>query len=66
MCGLQYLISNDQRKIADILDKLSGKIDVSKNKKDRLQELFQTLLHQLMTAQIRVDDLDLSALNLEP
>jgi hypothetical protein len=28
-----------------------------------LQTLFRTLLHQLMTAQIRVRDLDLSALD---
>jgi hypothetical protein len=33
---------------------------------DILNDLFHTLLHQLMTAQIRVDDLNLSSLNLEP
>lgn len=31
-------------------------------KRDALQALFRTLLHQLMTAQVRVGDLDLSAL----
>jgi hypothetical protein len=33
------------------------------SKRDSLQELFRTLLHQLMTAQLRVDNVDLSDLN---
>lgn len=33
--------------------------------KKQLQDLLRTLIHQLMTAQIRVDDLNISALNLK-
>ena len=57
---------DEQKKIAFRLGLLDKKLDVIYGRKKILSELFQTLLHQLMTAQIRVDDLDLSALNLEP
>lgn len=47
------------------LDVISEKINQHQVKLNTLQDLFQNLLHQLMTAQIRVDDLDLSAIDLE-
>ena len=47
------------------LDLISEKINQHQAKLNTLQDLFQNLLHQLMTAQIRVDDLDLSAIDLE-
>ncbi|BAZ36946.1 restriction modification system DNA specificity domain protein [Calothrix sp. NIES-4101] len=56
----------EQEKIALTLDLIWEKINEHQAKLKNLQDLFRTLLHQLMTAQIRVDDLkNLSALNLE-
>jgi type I restriction enzyme, S subunit len=56
---------DEQIEIVKILSNIDAKVNVFLLKKEKLQDLFQTLLHHLMTAQIRVDDLDLSALNLE-
>ncbi|MBD2139641.1 restriction endonuclease subunit S [Anabaena sp. FACHB-1237] len=56
---------DEQREIADILFNIDTKINNYLSRKEQLQDLFRTLLHQLMTAQIGVDDLNLSALNLE-
>ncbi len=53
--------TKEQREIADILDAIDRKIDLHKRKKAVLEELFQSLLHKLMTGEIRVADLDLSA-----
>lgn len=41
------------------------KITCSNHTKNNLQDLFQTLLHQLMTAKIRVSELNLDSLNLD-
>src|SRR5262249_50850643 len=49
----------EQHEIADILRTVDRKIDINESKKRSLQELFKTMLHKLMTAQIRVDDLDI-------
>jgi type I restriction enzyme S subunit len=49
---------NEQREIADILQSVDRKIEVHESKKRSLRDLFKTLLHKLMTAQIRVDHLD--------
>ncbi|MDM3855431.1 MAG: restriction endonuclease subunit S [Aphanizomenon gracile PMC649.10] len=57
---------NEQTEICSILTLLDAKWINATNQKKFLTDLFRTLLHQLMTAQIRVDDLNLSALNLEP
>lgn len=35
-------------------------------RKEQLEDLFCTLLHQLMTAKIRVNDLNISTFNLDP
>lgn len=56
---------DEQIEIAKILLNIDTKKSNSLLQKEQLQNLFRTLLHQLMTAQIRVDDLDVSALNLE-
>lgn len=53
---------NEQQQIADILDAIDQKIDLHRRKKAVLEELFKSLLHKLMTGEIRVDDLDFSAL----
>jgi type I restriction enzyme S subunit len=51
-----------QIEIANCLDAAEQKSLVHESKRLSLQDLFRTLLHQLMTAQIRVHDLDLSFL----
>ena len=52
----------DIARTATLLDqKLSGHLD----QRRQFQELFRTLLHQLMTAQIRVNNLDQTELGLE-
>lgn len=52
----------EEAEIVAILDALDRKIDLHKRKKAVLEELFRSLLHKLMTGEIRVSDLDLSAL----
>lgn len=52
----------EQQEISDVLDAIDQKIDLHKQKKALLEELFRTLLHRLMTGEVRVSDLDLSAL----
>lgn len=51
---------DEQREIADTIEHLDGKIAFHRRKQDLLSELFKTLLHQLLTGKIRVNDLDLS------
>jgi type I restriction enzyme, S subunit len=53
---------DEQREIVEILDAIDRKIDLHKRKRAVLEELFKTLLHKLMTGEIHVADLDLSAL----
>jgi len=49
----------EQRQISEILHTVEQKILLAKNRQRVLSELFRTMLHELMTAQIRVNDLDL-------
>ena len=69
-CGYlkTYLIPapslGEQREIADVFAALDKKEKVQERKHVALTHLFRTLLHQLMTAQIRVNNLDLSELEL--
>lgn len=53
---------NEQREIVAILDVIDRKIELHRRKRAVLSELFKALLHKLMTGEIRVGDLDLSAL----
>lgn len=55
----------EQEEIAQVLETVSEKLTQHTQKKQSLSNLFRTLLHQLMTAQIRVHDLDLSGLGLD-
>jgi len=48
--------------ISTILDAIDRKIDLHRKKRVVLEELFKALLHKLMTGELRVDELDLSAL----
>jgi type I restriction enzyme S subunit len=53
---------DEQREIVSILEAIDRKIDLHRRKRAVLDELFRALLHKLMTGEIRVSDLDLSAL----
>lgn len=53
---------DEQREIVAVLDAIDRKIDLHRRKRAVLDELFKALLHKLMTGEIRVADLDLSAL----
>lgn len=53
---------DEQREIVAILDAIDRKIELHRKKRAVLEELFKALLHKLMTGEIRVADLDLSAL----
>jgi type I restriction enzyme S subunit len=48
--------TEDQQQIANTLDAVENKTAVAELKKAQLQDLFRTLLHELMTAKIRVYD----------
>lgn len=52
----------EQGEIVTILDAIDAKLNLHKRKRVLLEELFRALLHKLMTGEIRVADLDLSAL----
>jgi type I restriction enzyme S subunit len=54
----------EQREIAAVLDALGHKQNLTTRKHAALTALFRTLLHQLMTAQIRTDKLELNEVNL--
>jgi type I restriction enzyme S subunit len=54
---------DEQREISSILDAIDQKIELHKRKRVALRELFQTLLHTLMTGELTVSELNLSALN---
>ena len=54
---------SEQREIVSILDAIDRKIDLHRRKRAVLEELFKSLLHKLMTGEIRVDQLDLSTLS---
>jgi type I restriction enzyme S subunit len=49
-----------QQKIASILSAIDAKIEAEENKKKALEELFKSLLHNLMTANIRVNQLEIT------
>jgi type I restriction enzyme S subunit len=50
----------EQREIADALSAIDRKLGLHTKERAALNALFRTLLHQLMTARIRVNDVDLS------
>jgi hypothetical protein len=61
-----YLCIEDERKkIVVAVDAIDKRIAIVALKKGLLNNLFQSLLQQLMTAQIRVNDLDLPELGCE-
>jgi type I restriction enzyme S subunit len=52
----------EQNRIANFLENVDQKIDIHSIKKQKLEDLLRVLLHQLMTAEIRVDNIDLNFL----
>jgi len=54
---------DEAKDIVTILHNIDCKIDLHQKKRKVLEELFQSLLHKLMTGEIAVSDLDLSALS---
>lgn len=48
-----------QQKIVSILSAVDEKIEREQNKKKALEELFKSMLHNLMTGKVRVKDLDI-------
>ena len=48
----------EQKEIADILSTLDNKIEYHRKKKQTLSDLFKTMLHELMTGQRRVNEID--------
>lgn len=52
----------ERREIVSALDGVGRKLEVLQAKRRLLEDLFRTLLHQLMTAQVRVHALDLPEL----
>ena len=54
--------STEANDIVAILDAIDRKIDLHQRKRAILEALFKALLHKLMTGEIAVDELDLSAL----
>ena len=53
---------DEQRKIVNIISAIDYKIDLHRKKRAVLDDLFKSLLHQLMIGNIRVSALDLSGL----
>ncbi|HHW4675233.1 MAG TPA: restriction endonuclease subunit S, partial [Xylella fastidiosa subsp. pauca] len=53
----------EQDEIVSIIDAIDRKIDLHRRKRHVLEEMFKSLLHKLMTGEISVSDLDLSALS---
>jgi type I restriction enzyme, S subunit len=50
---------SEQKNIADCFRAIDRRNQIHQRRVDTLHDLFRTILHQLMTAQIRVDNLDL-------
>jgi type I restriction enzyme, S subunit len=58
--------TDEQAVISDALNQVDQKRRTHERLRDSLSSLFRTLLHQLMTAQVRVHELDLSCLMATP
>ena len=51
----------EQQEIADALDSVENKTAIAERKRTHIQDLFRTLLHELMTAKTRVHELGITA-----
>ena len=52
----------EQREMVSVFETVDSKLNQTRRKLDALTSLFRTLLHQLMSAQIRVADLDIESI----
>jgi type I restriction enzyme S subunit len=52
--------ADEQADVAAALESLDAKTELHNRKRDQLQDLFRTLLHELMTAKTRVHDIELA------
>ena len=55
--------TDQQDEIVSHLELIDAKHDLATSKRNTLQDLFRTLLHELMTAKVRVTDLEIPLLN---
>jgi type I restriction enzyme, S subunit len=56
---------DEQKEISEILETIDRKIALHDAKQSALQDLFKTMLHKLMTAQIRVNGLEIDTREIE-
>lgn len=59
---LSFPTPDEQLRIIEVIEALDTKMTLHQSKHTALTALFRTLLHQLMTAQIRVNDLNITIL----
>ncbi|HVU46938.1 MAG TPA: restriction endonuclease subunit S [Terracidiphilus sp.] len=57
---------DEQARIASVLLTIEDKASVHERRRTMLQELFRTMLHQLMTGEIRVNKLDIDVSEIQP
>ncbi len=55
--------ADEQREVVSILDAIDRKIDLHRRKRAIMDQLFKTLLHKLMTGDIRVGELGIAMLH---
>jgi type I restriction enzyme S subunit len=53
----------EQAGINKSIETITEKIEIHRRKEESLEELFRTLLHQLMTGQVRVKEIDFGRLD---
>ena len=65
LLGLPFpeFASDEQRAISNALEVIQNSIDLHRRKRNVLEDLFKALLHNLMTGDISVSDLDLDAID---
>jgi type I restriction enzyme S subunit len=52
-------VRDEQEQIVSILRTIDRKVEIHERKRDVLQDLFKTLLHKLMTGEIRIADFEI-------
>jgi type I restriction enzyme S subunit len=53
----------EQRDIASAISTVEEKIGLHRRRQESLKDVFRTLLHQLITAELRVDDINVPSLD---
>jgi restriction endonuclease S subunit len=60
---IPFPATTEQQQIASILSGIDKRIDAEEQRKEALEQLFKSLLHNLMSAKIRVKDLGVDVKN---